>query len=226
MKQRSYGCFTITLLILSVLFLGGTVFLSFRTLNEWQYSTRTSGVVIENAVETSDEGEMYRPKILFFDAQNDSVIFSARFQSSFYLFDVGEKVDVLYLPDKAISDTFTERWAGISLLGLFGGCGLAFAVFLMRFGRKEKRRVEQLIKSGYKVPARITEIVRIQGSEDTTASLFIFCEAQIGGVTHKFTSDPIYKDTTSLKTGDEVTVYYEHRHPKNYIVSLPVDLKQ
>lgn len=222
MKRRSFGCFTTILLVVSFLSCLGTIFLSYRSIIDWRDARRTTGVVIENAEEVGDDGaEVFRPKILFMNAQHDSVIFSARFQSSFFLFDVGDQVNVLYFPEKAITDTFTERWAGITLLGLMGFGGLMISFFIIRFVSRDRQRIDQLLKHGNKVVARINVIEANPGTEDTSPSMVIFCEAQIGGLTQKFISDRINKETTSLKAGDELTVFYEHRNPENYYVVIP-----
>lgn len=222
MKRRRFGCFTTILLVVSFLSSFGTIFLSYRSITDWRDARRATGVVIENAEEVNDEGgEVFRPKILFMNAQNDSVIFSARFQSSFFLFDVGDHVNVLYLPEKAITDTFTERWAGITLLGMMGFGGLMISFFIIRFASRDGQRIDQLRKNGNKIIARINVIEANPGSEDTSPSIVIFCEARIGGLTQKFISDRINKETTSLQIGDELTVFYEHRNPENYYVVIP-----
>jgi hypothetical protein len=222
MRPRSFGCFTTTLLIVSVLAVGGGIFFAYKTHLTWQNAKSATGVVIENVSELGDEqDELFRPKILFINAQGDSVIFSASFASSFHIFDVGDKVDVLYLVDKATTDTFAERWVGIIFLTMGGTCGLALAIFAMRLGTTESKRIDQLLKNGRQVKAKISLIETWPGTEDTYGSIVIFCEAEIDGSTQKFIADKMNRDSTSLKVGDEITVYHEHRNPKNYYVIIP-----
>jgi hypothetical protein len=221
MKQRPFGCFTIGLFIFSTVFLVAAIYLTIKNLKTWKAANRTIGLVIENTVEAGDEGDMYRPRIEFVNAQGTTIVFPVGFASSFQYFEVGEKVEVLYLPDGAITNTFSERWAGLSLLTTMGVIGLLLAVLIIRYSTREQRRIDNLLKNGSRVIATINHVNHFPGSDETYSAVSFSCEAEIGGIKHTFISGSIRTEKLTREVGSKLTVCYEHRNPANYFVVLP-----
>lgn len=99
--------------------LAGTFYLSRDTRAFLASAVRAEGTVIELV----RSHKTYRPVIRFIDRRGQSVEFTSSAGSSPPSYAVGEKVAVLYLPEKpqnAEVDDFFVIWGGLIILGILG----------------------------------------------------------------------------------------------------------
>ena len=99
--------------------LAGTFYLSRDTRAFLASAVQAEGKVIELV----RSHKTYRPVIRFIDRRGQAVEFTSSAGSSPPIYAVGEKVAVLYLPEKprnAEVDDFFVIWGGLIILGILG----------------------------------------------------------------------------------------------------------
>lgn len=121
--------------------LAGTFYLSRDTRAFLASAVQAEGAVIELA----RSHKTYRPVIRFIDRRGQAVEFTSSAGSNPPSYAVGEKVAVLYLPEKphiAEVDDFFMIWGGLIILGILGvvffliGAGLFVATRRRQGGAK------------------------------------------------------------------------------------------
>lgn len=101
---------------------------------------KTQGTVIDLEYRRDDEGAgTYAPVVEFFDRQGQRQVYYSSSSSNPPGYDRGETVDLFYIegtPERAMIDSFTDRWLLPLVLGLFtivfGGVGYSIIFFMVR----------------------------------------------------------------------------------------------
>ena len=101
---------------------------------------RTQGTVIDLEYRRDDEGSgTYAPVVEFYDEQGRRQVYYSSSSSNPPAYDRGEKVDLFYkqgTPERAMIDSFSDRWLLPMILGLFtvvfGGVGYGLLFVMVR----------------------------------------------------------------------------------------------
>lgn len=165
------------------------------------------------------------PEVRFRAQDGREVQFTSSVSSKPPAYSVGEKVEVLYRPDRpedAEVNSLMALWLGVIILGALGsGFSLVGAGIIFGWGRKAA-------DPGLKLTGMSVQ-TDFQGVErDTTYSeggrhpfqVVTQWKNPATGEIHLFHSDPLWYDpTTHIKTG-KITVYIERGNPDKYFMDL------
>jgi hypothetical protein len=215
----------------------GTILLSvsaFLFIQEKQFIERakiTSGTVIEmgRSVSSSSDNRgsvTYYPVVEFFTAGGKRIVFSSNFSSNPPAYEVGEKVEVYYEPEKPsgaeIKSFFSQWFAAI----LTGGMGLIFGTIgFVNLGIqfKKKRNNEWLQLNGKRIDTKIQSVGRDTFTKINGRSPFIIYSQWLNPQTreiHVFKSDSIMYDPREFLKGDSVPVWIDVNNYKKYQMDL------
>lgn len=165
------------------------------------------------------------PEVRFRAQDGREVQFTSSVSSKPPAYSVGERVEVLYRPDRpedAEVNSLMALWLGVIILGALGsGFSLVGAGIIFGWGRKAA-------DPGLKLTGMSIQ-TDFQGVErDTTYSeggrhpfqVVTQWKNPATGEIHLFHSDPLWYDpTTHIKTG-KITVYIERGNPDKYFMDL------
>jgi Protein of unknown function (DUF3592) len=166
------------------------------------------------------------PEVKFRAQDGREVQFTSSVSSKPPAYSVGEKVEVLYRPDRpedAEVNAFMSLWLGVIILGALGsGFSVVGAAMVLGLG-SGKPADPTLRLSGMSIQTDFQGVER-----DTNYNLgsrhafFVVSQWKnpATGDIHLFRSDPLWYDPTShMKTG-KITVYIERGNPGKYFMDV------
>lgn len=202
------------------IFLAGGLLVAALTIRFVASAERTSGRVV--SLRYDDEG-LSSPDVAYSARDGRERVHRSRTASS-WSYAVGEEVSVLYDPrdpDAAEIDRWTSLWL---LPGIFTGLGgTIFAVGLVGLRRRRERKalVARLLRSGRRVTAEITAVVRDETLEVNGEHPWVIrCIATLPGEAspRNFTSRRFWYDPSPHFPARTVSVCYDPLRPEDFVV--------
>lgn len=194
-------------------------------------ASKAEGTVVELALRESRDsdgrrGDTYCPVVRYRTAAGREIEFVSRTCSQPPAYDVGERVRVLYRPDKpygASLDGFAERWLGTLVLG---GIGLIFSLIgwpLVLIPLRRRRLDRTLPSTGRPIDARIVGIaqdysVRVNGRRPWRISAQ--WQDPATGKVHVLESAPVWFDPAPFVQRDSVRVFIDPQRPSRYSMDI------
>ena len=193
----------------------------------------TEGEVVDFVTSRGRKGgTMYAPRVRYAIPAPEGGVGAeyeivGRVSSSGRSFDIGERVGVLYRPDKPADgrvDSFAETWLLPLIFGIFstvfGGIALAFLAAEVR-----KRRLHAWLQhSGMTVQARISEVARNTSLKVNGRSPWVIRAQWQHPVTqkiHVFQSENLWYDPSEYVDGrDQCPVRVDADDPSRYRVDI------
>lgn len=185
------------------------------------------GTVIDLDYSRDSDGDgSYRPVVRFTDREGQSRVYYSNTGSNPPSYTRGEEVTLYYLPDqpeRALIDSFTERYLLPLIFGIFGLVfgGIGYGLLFARYGAK--RRAEHLKANGLPIQAKFVECYRDTTTKVNGRSPWRVT-AQAGhpasGKQQDFVSEMIWVDLTDELTGKRVPVLVDPADPESYLVDL------
>jgi len=184
------------------------------------------GIVVQLNLQSGGNGATYAPVVDWTDASGKRHLLVSNIRSNPPAFERGEKVTVLYDPEKpskATIDTFGQRFTGILI---FGGIGLVFALIggpILYLYMRRQRVIARLKRSGERIEAKFLRCdldastaingrnpyrVHAQGKHPKTGRLA------------SFISEPIMIDLTGTLEGQTVPVLVDRKRYRDHFVVL------
>jgi hypothetical protein len=170
----------------------------------------------------------YRPTIRFMNSQGTEVEFTSQTGSNPPSYSKGQKVEILYKPDKPqdarINDLF-PLWGDSILLAGMGGLFLIIGtpipvLIIFLFG---ERNHEYLKKSGVPIQTRFQRVeLNTSLSMDGVHPFVVLTEWQDPSTSelHTFQSQNLWFDPSDHITSENITVFIEKNNPKKHYVDL------
>ncbi|MCS6833630.1 MAG: DUF3592 domain-containing protein [Flammeovirgaceae bacterium] len=227
-KQTQYifwwvgGLFALFALILDGLF----CYFYIDTQDFIKNSIKTKGTVIGHNISYSKKNnKMYSPVVEFTDRNGKSITIGSRTYSSIPVYEVGEKVDVVYSkdnPQEGEIDSFFELWGAASITGVLGGIFSFISLGFLYSAYSNVKEREYIKNHGIKIKATIEGIeqnrhVKINGRHPYRIRASYYDEKT--KEKHIFLSDEYRKDISFYIDGkDVVEVWVLPNNYKKYVV--------
>ncbi len=199
----------------------------------WYNSTRTflqeailaQGEVIDLQVSRSSDSLTYHPVVSFVERDGRVIEFRSSSGSNPPSYDIGEQVDVFYLPSNpqdAMLNGFFSLWGGVVILGLLGSVFSAVGFVPLVVGRRSRKKAAWLKEHGRLVMAEVTEVERRNYSVNDVHPWRIRARwRDERGQWHEFVSDNVWDDPGSYIRDGVVPVYIDPQQPdKRHHVDL------
>jgi uncharacterized protein DUF3592 len=189
-------------------------------------SSTTGTITGYVSYQDSDGDTLYKPEASFVTSQGENINFTSNVGSSFRGKDIGEKVEILYMPDnpqKAKMNTGSEMWF---LPGIFTGIGSVFfavGVGMIVANKKRQQTIEWLKRSGQLIQADFIEVQQGNVTVNNRHSLLVTCQwlNPADQQVYVFKSDNLWYDPSSfIQPGQKIPVYINPNNPKKYFVDL------
>jgi hypothetical protein len=161
-----------------------------------------------------------KPVVRFPTSATQTITVVGSTASSPPAYGIGEKLRVYYdpaRPQRAVIDTFLERWFVVALLGGFAGLFLLIGIGFLFVVRLSGRRIARLKGTGHKVPGRIVDVrqnlfVRINLGNPWKIAV----DYEVNGVSFHTNSLFISKDPRPQLAGrSHIDVWVDPRDPEN-----------
>lgn len=226
--MKKFRKFAIAFLAIGALFLIIALLLWNKTRSFLAHAQQTTGTVVELLeVRDKDDGSStWKPVVRFTSRDGSDITFAASFSSKPAPYDVGESVEVLYLPDdpnEARIKGFASLWLGTAILG---GMGLVFAgicagiLLGTRAGEKKKH---YLMAYGNSIETEVQGVDRNTGIEINGKHPWRVTSQWLDPATDKlrvFHSENLWFDPTKYVTRKQVTVLIDPNNPKRYHMDI------
>jgi uncharacterized protein DUF3592 len=226
--MKKFRKFAFAFLGVGALFLIIALLLWKQTRGFLAHARQTTGTVVElREVRDSDGGSStWKPVVNFVADDGRDITFAASFSSKPAPYDVGERVDVLYLPDDPLQARikgFSSLWLGSSILGgmglAFGGIG-AGILLGTRAGEKKKH---YLMAYGNAIETELQGVDRNTGIEVNGKHPWRISSQWLDPVSNTmriFHSENLWFDPTKFVTNKRVTVLLDPNNPKRYHMDI------
>jgi len=226
--MKKFRKFVIAFLAIGALFLIIALLLWNKTRSFLAHAKETTGTVVELLeVRDKDDGSStWKPVVRFTPSDGSDITFAASFSSKPAPYDVGDSVEVLYLPDdphEARIKGFSSLWLGTAILG---GMGLAFAgigagiLLGTRAGEKKKH---YLMAYGNSIETEVQGVERNTSLEINGKHPWYITSQWLdpGSNTLRiFHSENLWFDPTKFVTRKSVTVLLDPNNPKRYHMDI------
>jgi hypothetical protein len=187
-------------------------------------ATTAPGVVTDLIVVRDKDGgsDTYKPEVKFSTADGREITFTSSFSSRPPAYDVGEAVEVLYLPrepQEARINGFGSLWLGCVILA---GLGAVFAliggsIFLSgRFGAQKRK---YLMAYGNAIQTDVQGVDRNTSLAVNGRHPWRITSQYLDPTTNKlriFHSQNLWFDPEKFVTSKQVTVLLDPKNPKSY----------
>ena len=226
--MKKFRKFVIAFLAVGALFLIIALLLWNKTRSFLARAQQTTGTVVElREVRDNDGGSStWKPVVTFAAGNGRDITFAASFSSKPAPYDVGERVEVLYLPDdpqEARIKGFSSLWLGPSILG---GMGLVFAGIgagiLMGTKAGEKKK-HYLMAYGNSIETEVQGVERNTSLEINGKHPWYITSQwhdPRSNTLRIFHSENLWFDPTKFVTRKKVTVLLDPNNPKRYHMDI------
>lgn len=218
--------FYIFALIGAIIFLVA-LFVIKSELNVVRNGIETTGVVIDQSVSKSSDGDyFYHPIIQFNTEDNREITFRSPeggSQSRFYL---GEKINVIYLPNdpqRATINNFLGLYGAGTILSVFGLVFASTGFIPLYFIRRRATRDQRLKRDGMPINVKISEIIinsNISFNHRSPYQIIADYHDTLNNRLIRYKSGYIFFDPTPYINRELVTVYVDKKNPKIYYLDI------
>jgi hypothetical protein len=171
-------------------------------------------------VRDDDDGSVtFKPVVKFVAAGGEEVTFTSSYSSRPPAYDVGEAVEVLYLPGDARINGFGSLWFGPLLVGglgtVFAGVGLG----ILLTTRANARKADYLMAYGNAIQTDLQGITRNTSLTMNGRHPWRITSQWLDPVSNKvrvFNSANLWFDPTKFVTGKQLTVLLDPKDPQRY----------
>ena len=197
--------------------------LAFKQFSFRQKALRADGLVIGNrAYDDSDNGRTYRPEVEYTGSDGLRHTFVSGVVSSPPSFKQGDRVKVLYSPDRpddVAIDTFFQQWFGTLMSGSLGAVFTSVGGIPLYLRVKREKLVEWLKLNGRPIQADFTG-VRLQTNYEVNGRNPWRITAQwLNPATQQiqlFQTENLWFDPTACVTSKTLSVLIDPENPKRY----------
>jgi hypothetical protein len=190
-----------------------------------QHAQVGSGTVIALGRSTSSKGGVtYYPVVSYRTSNGTVEEFSSLVSSNPAAYDVGEKVEVYYDPNRPQSAEIRGFFTQWFVVLIFGGLGLVFTSIGVGIGvslLNTKRKDQWLTQNGRRIEALIQSVELNTSYQVSGKSPFVIYGQWLNPQTkqvHVFKSHSIWYDPSSYLSGNTIQVFIDERNPKRYYV--------
>ena len=189
---------------------------------------KTQGVVTDlvRSRSTNNTSYYYAPVVKFMTQQGQIIEFVSSTSSSPASYSIGEKVSVLYSPDKpqdAKIDDFFSLWGAALVLGGIGAMFSLFGIGFFLATTLKNRKDKYLKKHGTPIETKFQSVQLNTGLEVNGRNPFqVLTQWQNPSTSeiHVFKSNNLWFDPTDYIGERTITVYIDNDNPDKYFVDL------
>ncbi|MTC71622.1 MULTISPECIES: DUF3592 domain-containing protein [Providencia] len=214
-------------LVIGILFLLGTAFSLYSSMNMTKNGVETTGIVTDLDVSVSeDKSKSYFPIIEFTTQDNQKIEFRSSMGSSSYRGSIGQSIDVLYDPTNP-HDAVINSFFGIYALSIF--CGIFGVVFTLiggvpfAFGMVGKKKNTRLLREGTPIQVKITgveENTMIQINKQSPYQILADVHDKSTNTIKRYKSENIYFDPSPYIDRETVTIYLDKNNANKYYMDI------
>ena len=213
-------------------FLGVGILLLFLALALWN---KTRGFIARAAtahgtvtelieVRDSDGGSStFKPVVKFVAPTGEEVSFTSSHSSRPPAYDVGEAVEVLFLPGDARIKDFGSLWMGPLILGGLGAAFAAIGLSILAVGRANTRKAVYLMAYGNAIQTDVQGVVLDTSLTVNGRHPWRITSQWLDPASNKmrvFDSANVWFDPTKFVTSRQVTVLLDPKDPKRYHMDI------
>ena len=166
------------------------------------------------------------PEVKFRAHDGREIQFTSSVSSKPPAYSVGEKVEVLYRPERpedAQVNAFMSLWLGVIILGALGS-GFSLVGAAMVFGLGSRKAADPALKlSGMSIQTDFQGVERDTSYSEGGGHPFLVVtqwKNPATGEIHLFHSDPLWYDPTAHIKTSKITVYIERGNPEKYFMDI------
>ena len=189
-------------------------------------SETAQGKVTELVRSRSGDSTTYKPVVQFNGQNGELIEFMSSTGRSPPSYDVGEKVEVFYLPENpqnAKINGFFSLWGGPLIVGILGGIFFLVGMGIVVATASKSRRDEYLRKHGTPVVAKLQSVEKNRSLRAKGRSPYRIISQWQNPVTselHVFESNNVWFDPTEYIKDKNITVFIDRKNPGKYYVDL------
>lgn len=189
-------------------------------------SAKAEGKVTEVVRSRSSDSTTYKPVVQFYAPNGELIEFMSGTGSNPPSHTVGEKVEVLYLPENphdAKINSFFSLWLGPLIVGVMGGIFFLVGAVMVIATVNKSHRNEYLRKHGTPVVAKFQEVELIRSHRAKGRRPYRIISQWQDPVTSEiyvFNSEPVWFDPTDYIKGKDITVFLDKKIRRKYYVDL------
>jgi hypothetical protein len=181
----------------------------------------TQGTVTELVeVRDDDDGSLtFKPVVKFVAASGEEISFTSSYSSRPAPYDVGETVEVIYLPGDARIKGFGSLWFGPLILGVLGTVFAAIGSSILFIGRADARKAKYLMAYGDAIQTDLQGVTHNTSLTVNGRHPWRITSQWLDPVSNKvrvFNSANLWFDPTRFVTARQVTVLLDPKDPKRY----------
>ncbi|MEQ5092806.1 DUF3592 domain-containing protein [Proteus terrae] len=192
-------------------------------LNVVRNGIETTGIVIDQSVSKSSDGDyFYHPIIQFNTEDNREITFRSPEGSSQSRFYLGEKINVIYLPNdpqRATINNFLGLYGAGTILSIFGLLFASTGLIPLYFIRRRATRDQRLKRDGMPINVKISEIIinsNISFNHRSPYQIIADYHDTLNNRLIRYKSGYIFFDPTPYINRELITVYVDKKNPKIY----------
>jgi hypothetical protein len=191
-------------------------------------SMKTEGQIIDLISKRSsgDSSSTYAPEVEYLAYDGKTYRFVSSVSSNPPAYDVGEKVEVLYLeanPNEAQLNGFFSLHLGEFIMGILGTVFFLIGGGILLFGALRNKKREYLIANGTSIQTKIQNVGMNTSVSVNGRHPYIIVSQWLNPATnelHEFESDNIWFDPSDFIKTDVINVLIEQNNPKKYWVDI------
>ncbi len=187
-------------------------------------SVKAVGTVVEmKSVRDSDGDLTYKPVITYKDRTGLEHTFTSSTSSNPPSYRVGDKVELLYDPQKPEQpsiNTWIDLYIGVLVLGILGGLFVLIPAFVLYGMSRRQQKISWLKENGKLIEAKVNEVSLNQHYKVNGQSPYIIVAQWEDAATNTvqvFQSDNIWFDPTQY-VKDTIQVWIDPNDLKSYYV--------
>ncbi len=187
-------------------------------------SVKAVGTVVEmKSVRDSDDDLTYKPVITYKDRTGLEHTFTSSTSSNPPSYSVGDKVELLYDPQKPEQpsiNTWIDLYIGVLVLGIIGGLDVLISTLVLYGISRRQKKINWLKENGKLIEAKVNEVSLNQHYKVNGQSPYIIVAQWQDDATNTvqvFQSDNIWFDPTQY-VKDTIQVWIDPNNPQSYYV--------
>ncbi len=214
--------FKIIFTTIGFLMICGAILMTLNTYKFLDEAALGTGEVTGLVESHSDNSVTYSPVVEFQTLEGNTLVFESSFSSSPPAYDIGEKVEVYYLPslpDSAKLNGFFSLWGGGLILGIIGSVFFTIGAGIILYGILQNRKALYLKEHGIPVQSAYKGVEINTRLEVNGRNPYIIVSEWLNketGKLHIFKSKNLWFDPSDHITSSDITVYINKNKPGKY----------